>query len=634
MYSPEEIKVALRKYIASTGDTSIDEQSIINILDQGADRDFNMVAPTIKSIRENYGVKKSIPMWLRMLTFRLIYDCMASDADCNSEMTWYKLLGYENKVRELFCNIGVNQNIQNLLLSAKGDKIKIDTILLDMVLGKESSQIIKELQKNNIKDSIKEKLNEIGIAQDVQDMLWEVQAKKGSTKEKQIKETLIKSALGSDYEQVYNLLLSQAKSQENLLKALGFNKKVFDSTSSWQMYSPEMKLRQSRFDPVNFPFSYAEVESNPIYVAMLHHLISEARVLTDTFVDVFGKMGTVPAFCANGYTHKLLYSVSSDTEYSADVFQRYYLGITCRPTNAYTVLQSYMIQIQDVIASKLGENDRDLRIKKIVSDEALILGLASNSDCNYAVAKFCDMCFRKSYWEDRNIDKFTKDRKERVHLITDNASEPERAELIGTDNLIVDDYSSIKRAKRFVDISKDNFLVYAQALKKVKYIDKSDLVFNIFYNNSYAMNYYEDYNFSDALTYDIEEMTHSKTPLLYVDIPKFGEFKRFEFSFEKQLIMLEGLSDYKGDWILTWKNYKYDYFDSKQRDQIKELKEVLRRSERPLYIFSYKTEDTNVRNGISFITTINFDYITEKEFKNKYNIELTHGEKFQKHPYK
>ena len=58
MYSPEEIKVALRKYIDSTGDTSIDEQSIINILDQGADRDFNMVAPTIKSIRENYGVKK------------------------------------------------------------------------------------------------------------------------------------------------------------------------------------------------------------------------------------------------------------------------------------------------------------------------------------------------------------------------------------------------------------------------------------------------------------------------------------------------------------------------------------------------------------------------------------------------
>ena len=185
MYSPEEIKVALRKYIDSTGDTSIDEQSIINILDQGADRDFNMAAPTIKSIRENYGVKKSIPMWLRMLTFRLIYDCMASDKQIPS---------------------------------------------LD-------------------------------------------------------------------------------KKQETLLSALGFNKKVFDSTS-WKMYSPEMKLRQSRFNPVNFPFSYAEVESNPIYVAMLHHLISEARVLTDTFVDVFGKMGTVPAFCANGYTHKLLYSVS------------------------------------------------------------------------------------------------------------------------------------------------------------------------------------------------------------------------------------------------------------------------------------------------------------------------------------
>ena len=334
MYSPEEIKVALRKYIASTGDTSIDEQSIINILDQGADRDFNMVAPTIKSIRENYGVKKSIPMWFRMLTFRLIYDCMASDKQIPS---------------------------------------------LD-------------------------------------------------------------------------------KKQETLLSALGFNKKVFDSTS-WKMYSPEMKLRQSRFNPVNFPFSYAEVESNPIYVAMLHHLISEARVSTNTFIDVFGKMGYIPACCAEGYTNKLLYSVIPDGDYDVNVFYKYYHGITDRPTKTYKVLQRYMGQIQRVLNDNCSEDDRDSKIRKIVSDEVLFIAMSSSDLHEYAAIKFCDMCFRKPYWEVRNVNSETR----QIHIINDSSSNEKDKEIvsknkpkkdkviISKNRYIIDDYSSIKRAKIFVN---------------------------------------------------------------------------------------------------------------------------------------------------------------------------------------
>ena len=40
MYGSKEIKIALRKYIASTGNKTIDEQSVIDILDKGKDRDF------------------------------------------------------------------------------------------------------------------------------------------------------------------------------------------------------------------------------------------------------------------------------------------------------------------------------------------------------------------------------------------------------------------------------------------------------------------------------------------------------------------------------------------------------------------------------------------------------------------
>ena len=622
MYSPEEIKVALRKYIASTGDTSIDEQSIINILDQGADRDFNMVAPTIKSIRENYGVKKSIPMWLRMLTFRLIYDCMASDADCNSEMTWYRLLGYENKVRELFCNIGINKNIQNMLLRAKGDKIKIDTILLDMVLGNESSQIIKELQKNNIKDSTKEKLNDIGITQDVQDMLWEVQAQKGNTKEKQIKEILIKSALGRDYEQVYNLLLSQAKSQEKLLQALGFNKKVFDSTSSWQMYSPEMKLRQSRFNPVNFPFSYAEVESNPIYVAMLHHLISEARVSTNTFIDVFGKMGYIPAFCAEGYTNKLLYSVIPDGDYDVNVFYKYYHGITDRPTKTYKVLQRYMGQIQRVLNDNCSEDDRDSKIRKIVSDEVLFIAMSSSDLHEYAAIKFCDMCFRKPYWEVRNVNSETR----QIHIINDSSSNEKDKEIvsknkpkkdkviISKNRYIIDDYSSIKRAKIFVNISKEKFVSYAKALKGIEYKGKSKRVMSEMYDG----------------WFEIAERTSA---LLYLDIPKVNELVRYDYPDDEYKRLAQRLLKYNGEWIITWKNYfreNDDDIDIIPTRIATDFIEQLKRIDSPIYEFKFNTPDRNVRNGISFITNINFDNIDKKSFESKYNIKLTKGEVFKK----
>ena len=40
MYGIKEIKIALRKYIASTGNKTIDEQSVIDILDKGKDSDF------------------------------------------------------------------------------------------------------------------------------------------------------------------------------------------------------------------------------------------------------------------------------------------------------------------------------------------------------------------------------------------------------------------------------------------------------------------------------------------------------------------------------------------------------------------------------------------------------------------
>lgn len=276
MYSANEIKMALRKYVASTGDASIDEQRIIEILDMGSDRNFDSISGDICKIRQEFGVKRSIPEWMRMLTFRLVYDAMVLDENAK---------------------------------------------------------------------------------------------------------------------------------QEELLKALGFNKKVFDGTS-WQMYSPDMKLRQSKFNPVNFPFSYAEVESNPIYVAMLHHLVSEARIVTNTFVDVFGKMGYVPAFCANGYAHKLIFTDSSKE------FLQYYYGLTDKPTKAYKVLchyQNWLAEVQKDEKSTASRKDNfieeNFRDYVTVAMSSNVYELDKDEDFyEYAIIKFCNMCFSKPYWEKRNID--------------------------------------------------------------------------------------------------------------------------------------------------------------------------------------------------------------------------------------
>lgn len=226
MYGSKEIKIALRKYIASTGNKTIDEQSVIDILDKGRNSDFYASSKVIKEIRQQFGVGQSIPEWLRMLTFRLIYD--------------YLSIEYEKKI-----------------------------------------------------------------------------------------------AYDSKEENRKKRKFYKMPTQISLLEALGLNKKVFDRTSSWKMYSPEMKLRQSRYKALSIPFTYAETETKPIYVAMLHHIISESRVATDTFVDVFGKMGYVPAFCAEGYAKKVMLTPN------ADLFTKYYKGITDNPIKTYELIQGY-----------------------------------------------------------------------------------------------------------------------------------------------------------------------------------------------------------------------------------------------------------------------------------------------------
>lgn len=164
--------------------------------------------------------------------------------------------------------------------------------------------------------------------------------------------------------------------------------------------------------------------------------------------------------------------------------------------------------------------------------------------------------------------------------------------------------------------------------------------------------------------------------LLYVDVPKFiREQERSEFSTEEYFILFDVLTNYKGDWILTWKNYveisngyddsdgwhyklrtegkklpvsEYDpsYYEDEEfnneveekgidenaeRDMFFMYNEMRRLNDiRPLYVFSYRCNDRNHPNNIVFITTINFDEISDSDFKSKYKVLFLYNGKLRK----
>lgn len=514
MYGSKEIKIALRKYIASTGNKTIDEQSVIDILDEGADRDFYSSSKVIKEIRQQYGVGQSIPEWLRMLTFRLIYD--------------YLSIEYEKKI--------------------------------------------------------------------------EYDSKEENRKKRKF----------------YKM-----PTQISLLEALGLNKKVFDKTSSWNMYSPEMKLRQSKYKALSIPFTYAETETKPIYVAMLHHIISESRVATDTFVDVFGKMGYVPAFCAEGYAKKVMFTPN------ADLFKKYYKGITDNPIKTYDLIQRYGDIAKEILGSLDGLRGRDkleeFERKFYYRAVRVLCGIKEpetkkNDDCNkkmsetkaddfceYAALKFCDMCFNMPYWKQGSI-------------------------VLIEDEEYVQRFDSQKAINKVFEITLDDFLTYANALKKVDCRNADDFgevqhfLYNYGYLNAFHMS---EWKFEKIF----EDFNLDKKSLLYVDIPKYKEYDRYDldnYSDDETALKIEEnimsfLFRYEGDWIMTLKEYSFN--DKDAHDHYNDIIKMLKDSHRKLYIYKCSIEDPNISTSISFATTINFDMLLAEDFEDKYHIKVYNADK-------
>lgn len=149
--------------------------------------------------------------------------------------------------------------------------------------------------------------------------------------------------------------LSKSKvqySQSDLLIEMGLYSDIFGK-KNWGMLSPAMELSQSEYIFCDFQFNHAEVESNEVFRAMIHHMICNSRIFTDCFVDVFGKLGIIPISCANGY--EISETWLDEKEYKSFILFRYALS---KKLNIKKSLKKIQLVIQERLVS-VKEKDTD-----------------------------------------------------------------------------------------------------------------------------------------------------------------------------------------------------------------------------------------------------------------------------------
>lgn len=339
---------------------------------------------------------------------------------------------------------------------------------------------------------------------------------------------------------VYNLIYQHldqgagAKyNQTELLEKMDLPKDVFKA-KYWNMYSPDMKIRQSRYECFSLPLNYAEVECNDIYRAMVHYIICHADILTDTVVDLFGKMGLVPALCANGYSCRHVFSEEEKYK-ELLLFQRALkkpakLYKLVKEMQQYLSKRSYKRQIKLISKwIKISQLHTMLAIKGLTVEQAIngdfVIWEDKNEIYSWAADYFFRMCFTPEYWLDskRLVSKARGKRVITTWLDTSKVSH--------------------KQIDKFTGMKKEDFLKFADL-----YVNKVELV------NADAKECIYDMQ-EESLHGGLNNYRGTKD-LLYIDVPKYiREEKRFLFNDKDHMALLDMLMDYEGNWILVWKMY-------------------------------------------------------------------------------
>lgn len=445
---------------------------------------------------------------------------------------------------------------------------------------------------------------------------------------------------------IYQCLLdcNPRYNQSKILVEMGLYPDIFGK-KHWNMYSPDMKIRQDVYQNLELPFNHAEIESNNIFRAMIHYMISSSEVLTDTFIDMFGKLGVVPALCATGYKHAkswvgkgdynvlTIFSIALRKKVKVCKSVKY---IQYKIEHAYNREQMVMRYL-GMAATCSGEIKRHTNVMDIIQGTyALPIDIYT-----YAACFIVQQYFAPEYWLDNNLrivrikDKDTKEQKSVISAeLVYNLSKQKIEKFYNTNFSeeiveLANAYSNKRFSFEEIDIKKK--------IRDSKYIN-DDI--------------YED---------------NDQTDFLYIDPPKYlREERRFQFGLKYYLALIKILFGYHGDWILTWKNYVEILKDSREDNiysglytgnriepmeeffceksekvslnRIKEIYDAILYldKERELYVFRYrdKNRNRNHPNSIIFITPIDFTEPNDHIFCQKYGLIFKYKGKLEKLSYK
>ncbi len=420
--------------------------------------------------------------------------------------------------------------------------------------------------------------------------------------------------------------------QNVLLNDMGLPADIFRE-KHWDMYSPDLKVRQNNYENIHFPFAHAEVESNEIFRAMIHHMIRYSKVSTDTFVDMFGKLGIIPLFCAKGYSRREIWLNTERNYKNLMIFKK----AMQKPVKITKIIK----KIQENLSEANNKTERAAELMALAAGmsytisgldfqtiELICKGEATPSFDIYDFAAYyiIQNIMTPSYWEDKNLTVVQDGGTTHIRSTLKNIS----AKKIGKFAKICFDGASSTQEEDAAGIQR-----YAKALNAkscaIRYVDVKKYL----------------------------EYPHNMRALLYIDPPKYlREEKRFQFGYDDYCNLFEMLRVYEGDWILVWKNYVE--IPARKASKIKSIYGGLytqNRAEqdddwvgedggsipqfrqndmlglyamldainkqRSIYVFRFHSKGSRHPNSILFFTTINFSKINIEEFNMKYGVIQT-----------
>lgn len=490
---------------------------------------------------------------------------------------------------------------------------------------------------------------------------------------------------------IYNELKTnpQARQTELIEDNINLPKDVFGK-KYWNMYSPDMKLQQEEYDNLFLPFNYAQVECNHIYRAMIHHIICSAVVPMDTIVDVFGKLGLVPALCANGYKHKKVW-VNKRTKETLTKIQLAFK----RKLRIY----KYIERVQKFLKSSYP-NEQKEKVSEIIGLAGVLF--SSYIDKNefdkydiYFLSAYFIMykCLLPEYWIDSNLEVWKTERlkKDDAESKKENSSKQEY-ELTNNKKIMYDTWISHwidegrgykDRVERFINLSKSDLFTFMDRFSKLEFCCEKDV--NVAdegkddnKKNVNAANEGKDDNKKIVNVANNDKGDNKKNikEFLYIDMPKYiTEYERFNFDTKKMGDVFEMLSEYEGEWILPWKTYvekdirlneekrnKKDTEISSVRDRmytkkreltdsayctdilsvveddinIKDIYDTMKNIDERhnLFVFDYRDKDKNKPQSIVFITNIDFEKVDDIQFQTKYNLDFEYNGRLRKRTFK